>query len=103
VVKPGTFKGEEFALSDWQPSRSKADGPRALAVADERPDEWLQELNSSLPTPTEESASEEDKGGREEKESLETPPTSKFPERVKDVPVRTTAGGHLEAYRTAQN
>jgi hypothetical protein len=52
-------------------------------------------VDSSAPLPTKKGATQEGKGGRDEKASRGTPPVSKSPRGEKDVTVGTTAGGHL--------
>jgi hypothetical protein len=103
VVKSTAFTDEKAALSGRQLSYAEAGAAYAGVVAGRPVKEVMAGMNSSAPLPTKKGASQEGKGGRDDKASLGTAPVSKSPREEKDVTVETTAGGYLDAHPAAPN
>jgi hypothetical protein len=95
VVLPTASTGEQAAFSGRQLSYAEVGATYAGVVAGRPVKGATAGVDSSATLPTKNGASEESKGGRDEKASRGTPPVSKSPREKKDVTVGTTTGGHL--------
>jgi hypothetical protein len=95
VVKPTASTGKQAASNGRQLSYAEVGAAYAEVVAGRPVKGATAGVDSSAPLPTKKGASQEGKGGRDEKVFRGTPPVSKSPRGEKDVTVGTTAGEHF--------
>jgi hypothetical protein len=95
VVLPTASTGEQAAFSGRQISYAEVGAAYAGVLAGRPVKGATAGVESSAPLPTNKEASQEGKGGRDEKASRGTPPVSKPSRGKKDVTVGTNAGGRL--------